>query len=104
MDEQMPDFIEDKVLKDLLVHVLLPPDCPQKRDANLTGIDSLLLHLVHDSVTSFAENCADEVKTGWQHMERMMTQWVDIQQKHSIHSDKLEEALSALSVNGKSLV
>ncbi|KAE9967905.1 hypothetical protein EG328_007909 [Venturia inaequalis] len=99
MDEQMPDFIEDKVLKDLLVHVLLPPDCPQKRDANLTGIDSLLLHLVHDSVTSFAENCADEVKTGWQHMERMMTQWVDIQQKHSIHSDKLEEALSALSVN-----
>lgn len=97
----MPDFSEDEALKDLLVHILLPPDLPHKRDSNLTDIDSLLLDSVNESVISFAGNCADEYKIGWQVMQRLMTQWVEIQQKHSIHPDKLEEALPALDVSGK---
>ncbi|TLD36380.1 hypothetical protein E2P81_ATG03269 [Venturia nashicola] len=101
MDEGLPDFIEDEALKDLLVHILLPPDCPHKRDANLTGIDSLLLHLIYNSVFSFAENCADGIKTGWQSVEKLMKRWVDIQHQHSIHSDTLAEALSDLPVNNE---
>lgn len=101
MEDELSEQVVDEVLSDLLVHLILPPDCPQKQDGNLVEINSLLLHLIHDSVASFMEQSPDDVKAGCQSVERMMTQWVEIQQKRSIHADKLEETLLALPVDSK---
>jgi hypothetical protein len=99
-DDDMADLSEDELFNSLIVHLVLPPKCPQHRDPQLLEINSRLLALIHDSVVSFSDQCSDEHKPGWQSMNQVFSHWVQIQQKNSIVEEKLDEALMALPVHG----
>jgi hypothetical protein len=102
----------DEVFKDLIVHLVLPPDCPHQQDAKLNELNARLLTLISKSATRFAEQCDDDSRPGWQSVAQMLAQWVKIQSTDSlylaqtadfIHSERLEQAMTALPVHGESL-
>lgn len=99
----MTDPEMDEIFRDLLVHLILPPDCPQAENSNHLEINSQLLVLVQEAAISFVDQCSDEQKSGWQPVEQMLSQWLQIHSDSSIHPVKLDEALTALPVYGKCL-
>jgi hypothetical protein len=110
MDAGMAGLVTDEVFNDLVVHLVLPPNCPHHQDAKLNEINSRLLTLMLESVASFAEQCADEVRTGWQFVAQMLAQWVHIQSTDAlhlaqtadlIHPERLEQAMTLLPVRGR---
>lgn len=99
----MTDPRMDEIFTDLLVHLILPPNCPQAQTSSHLDINSQLLALVRESAASFVEHCSDTDKPGWQSIDQLLSQWLEIQADNSTHPVKLDEAMTALPVHGKNL-
>ncbi|QDS69602.1 hypothetical protein FKW77_008638 [Venturia effusa] len=100
MDCDSADPELDHIFADLLVHLILPSKCPQAQNSNLLEIDSYLLTLVQEASDSFVNQCAEEHKSGWQSVEQLLSQWVQINSDASIHPFRLDETITALPVRG----
>jgi hypothetical protein len=103
MDCDMTDPRMDEIFTDLLVHLTLPPSCPQAQNSSYLDIDSQLLTLIRESAASFVEQCSDGDKAGWQSVDQLLSQWLQIQPNSSTHPVKLDEALTTLPVHGENL-
>lgn len=86
-----------KDLQDLINHIALPPQLPQRAEPDLSTINSNLLHLLQDVTQTFNKrSCA-----AWTHVSRMLSSLDKTEQARTLRDDLLGAHLTALGPGGK---
>lgn len=86
-------------IQNLINHVALPPQLPQKEEPDLSTINNNLLHLLQDVTQTFnSRSC-----TAWAHVSKMLSSLNNTEQARSLRDDLLGAHLTALNPGGKYL-
>jgi len=86
-----------KDIHNLINHVALPPQLPQRAEPDLPRINNNLLHLLQDVTRTFKyRSCA-----AWTHVSKMLSALDKTEQAKSLRDDLLGAHLTALDSGGK---